>query len=237
MRAGLRRIENLAARVALGRALLSDRRLIALPCPERTAESAGRPPGLVDDGGRVQRNLETDEVVGQAGGFTGERLRCRVPRQISAGELLAHDIAVVALVFGGDTQRSGGAAEFVPRDVDRAADRPRPGVGGPEDGRLVAGGERADPAVTPDEAGHLIDVRESEIAVGGTAQRLVLVEDLAVNQMCAGVGAEEDLSLGEFLTEAGTDLVNVALHAADSRIGAARGLPGLVDGVSGVALW
>ena len=234
--AGLRGVEDLAAGVPLGRPVVTDRGLLALPRPQWSAKAATGPPREVDHGGGVQGNLKAGQAVGQPRRIGGEGIAGPIPRHLTAGELLTHQVAVVTLVLDWHSQRPGRAAEFVPGGIDGAADGPRAGIGGPEDRRLVAGAERTHPAVRSDQAGDHVDVREAEIAVGGATERLVFVQDRPVQQVRAGGGFEEDLAVGELLAVSGAHLVDVAVLAAYHRTGSAGGVPGRVDRVGGVAL-
>ena len=193
-------------------------------------------PGQVNQRRGVGGNLETGQTVSQFRRNRGEGLGGGVPGQLPAGESLAHRVAVVAFVLGGHAERAGGAAEFVPGGVEGAAHGPGAGVRRPEDGRFIAGIEGAHPAVGSDEAGHFIDGGEPKIAVGGTTEGLVFVQDRTGHQMGAGVRREEDGTAGELLPESAAHLVDITVLAAHHRSGSAGGLPGLADGVGGVAL-
>ena len=236
MRAGLRGVEDLAAGVALGRAVVTHRGLLALPRSERAAEPTAGPPGEVDHRGGVQRDLEPGQRVGKPGGVGGEGVGGRVPRQLTAGELLGYQIADVALVLDRNAQRSRRSPELVPRRIESAANRPCSGVRRPEDRGLVAGIEGADPTVRTDQARRLADIGEAQVAVSGPTERLVLVQDRADNQLCAGVGAVKDLAVGEVLAVPGPNSEDLALATAHHRRGPAGGVPRLIDRVCGVAL-
>ncbi len=213
--AGLRRVEDLPAGVSLGRPVVADRGLLTLWRPQGTAEAATGSPGEIDQRRGVQGNLETGEAVGETGRVGGEGVGDAVPGQLAAGERLAHQVTVVALVSDRHAQRTGGATEGVPGHVDRTANGPRAGFGCPEDRGLIAAIEGADPTVRSDQPGNHVDIWESQIAVGRTAKRLVFVQDRTVDQVRAGVGLEEDLAIGELLSVAATDLVDVAVLATD----------------------
>ena len=236
MRAGLRGVEDLAAGVALGRAVVAHRGLLALPRSERAAEPAAGPPGEVDHRGGVQRDLEPGQCVGQPGGVGGKGVGGRVPRQLAAGELLGHQIADVALVLDRNAQRSRRSPELVPRRIEGAANRPGAGVRRPEDRGLVAGIEGADPTVRTDQTRRLADIGEAQVAVSRPTERLVLIQDRADNQLCPGVGAVKDLAVGEVLAVSRPDREDLALTTAHHRRGPAGGVPRLIDRICGVAL-
>ena len=236
MGTGVGRVEDPAARVPLRCPVVTDRGLLTLARTERAGQTAGRPPGLIDQRRRIQRNFKATKAVRQFGRHGGEGLGGGVPGQLAPGELLAHHIAVVPFVLGGHTEGSGRSAEFVPGGVDGTAHGPRAGLGRPEDGGGIAGAERAHRAVRTDQPGNHVDRGKAEIAVRRAAERLVFVEDGTVKQVCAGVGSEEDGSAAEVLAVAGAGLVDLAVLGAHRRVGPARGVPGGVDRVGRIAL-
>ena len=236
MRTGLRGVKDFSARITLGCAVVTDRGLRPLPRAQWATEATRGAPRQVDQGGGIRGNLKTGEVVGEFGRRRGEGLGRKIPREFTAGELLAHGIAVVAFVFDGDAQRSGRTTQRVPGSIDGTANRERPGVVCPENGGFVAGIEGADPAVGAEQAGHFVDGRKAQVTVAWPTEGLVLVQDRAVDQVRTGIRGEEDFAAGELLTVAVADLVNLAVLAAQHGVRTARRTPCCADGVGGVTL-
>ena len=180
-------------------------------------------------------DLQALQLAGQFRRHGGEGLGLGVVGQLAAGESLADDVALVPLVLRGHPEHSGRSAEFVPRRVDRAANHPGAGVGGPEDHRVVAGAERrvAAAGCTP---GSFVDGRETQVAVGRATQRLVLRQDRALHEVRAGLRGEEHLAGDEVLGETVADGIDLALPRPERAAVAAAGLPRRGDRVVGFHL-
>src|SRR5262249_50792117 len=122
-----------------------------------------------------------------------------VPRDLSANELLRDHVAVHGLVADRRTELAGGTFEFVPGGLDGPAYDEGAVVRCPEDHRLVRRGEGADSAGWPDAAVGLVGDREAQVAAHRPAQRLVFRQDVPLDGIRAGGGAEIDFAADEVL--------------------------------------
>lgn len=163
----------------------------------------------MDRRGRIDRYLQTLQLLGQHRRNGGELLGCPVPGDFTTAELLGGDLAVVGFIPDRGTQHATRAAELVPRGIQRAAHDERTVFRRPENHRVVGRGERAHATVGSGKAGHLVDGRESQIAVGCTAQRLVFVQERAVEVFGTGGRGEKHLAAGEVQGEPVAYRVNV----------------------------
>ena len=141
------------------------------------------------------------------------------------------DPAVRVLVLTANTRgqpRPVFSAGYHIGGFDGAAHDPRTGVRRPEDDRLVRRAEGG-VATVGRPAGALVDGREAQVTVGRTAERLVLLQDRAGDDMRAGIGGEEDLARGKVLPETVTGRVDATVLGAQRTGLTAAGLPGRGD--------
>ena len=175
-------------------------------------------------------NLKAGKRRRQIRRLRGEGVLRLVPGDLAAGEFLRDDFLGDRLIAQRRTQFAGRPEEFVPRGLDRPAHHECAVVRGPEDHRLVVGGEGAHLAGRFEPAVSLVGDREAEVAVCGSAERLVLGQDVGLDGIGAGGGAEEDLSTGEILGQpVAADRILVTLFGAQRTGGAAGGPPGHID--------
>ena len=227
---GLRAVVDLAAGEVLDESVgVVDGAKVTLPGSQRTHRAPGRARGRGHRRGRIARHVQTGELTGQIRRIGGEDVGLAVPRHLTAGELLRQDVvAGVRLVFGGHSQDACRPAQLVPGRIDRATHHMCTGRRRPEDHGLVRGAEGGVAAVCR-ASRSLVDGRETQVTIGGTAHGLVLLEDGALHVVGAGVGGEEHLAAGEVLGEARTDGVDLAFAGPQRSAVTACGLPGRRD--------
>ena len=132
----------------------------------------------------VAGHLQAAEPRGQIGRLGAELVGLLVPGDLAAGEPLRDDVSVLGLVGDRRPERTGSAAELVPRRVHGPAHDERAVVGCPEDDRLVRCGECADPAARLQPAVGLVAGRQAQIALRA-ADGLILLQDLAADHVRA----------------------------------------------------
>ena len=165
-------------------------------------------------------NLKTGKCRRQIRRLRGEGVLRLVPGDLSAGELLRDDVLGDQLIAERRAQFAACPEKFVPRGFDGPAHHECAVIGGPEDHRLVVGGEGAHLAGRFETAVGLVGDREAQVAVCGSAERLVLGQDVGLDGVGSGGRAEEDLSAGEVLGQpvtADRDTGRLVWRPADRR--------------------